>query len=241
MIQNEILVSSVFIAGILSFFAPCTFPLIPAYIGFMTDESGEYKSIKIGNLEINKGAIIKTIAFVLGLSTSFLILGFGAGIIGKFVNNRWVLAFAGLLVILLGLHQMEIIHFSRLDKTKEVKIKNNKKKALGTYLMGLSFSLGWTPCVGPILAAVLITSASSGTQAYGAFLMLIYSLGLMIPFLVLAFASSALMNKFEFFTKHLVTLKKIGGFLIVLMGIVLMTNQLPSLIGYFNDLTGYKY
>lgn len=212
------------------------FPLIPAYIGFMTDKSGEYKKLKIGRLEINKGAIIKTMAFVLGLSTSFIILGFGAGIIGGVLNNRWILTFAGFLVVLLGIHQMDLIHFEKMDKVKGIRFKNTKKKALGTYLMGISFSLGWTPCVGPILAAVLVTSASSGQQFYGALMMLVYSIGLMIPFLIMAVASSALMNKFKFFEEHLTAIKRIGGFLVVLMGIILMSNQLPNMVAFFNNL-----
>lgn len=236
MIQQEILIGSVFAAGFLSFFSPCTFPLIPVYIGLMTDESNEYKKIKIGKLEINIGAIIKTMAFVLGLSTSFVILGFGAGIFGNFINNKWVILIAGFLVFILGIHQMDIIHLNIFNKMNGIRIKNNKKKALGSYLMGISFSLGWTPCVGPVLAAVLVTSASSGTQFYGAFLMLIYSLGLMIPFLVMAIASSSIMNKFKFFEKHLITIKRIGGFLVALMGIVLMTNQLPNVTAFFNNL-----
>lgn len=202
----------------------------------MTDKSGEYKKLKIGRLEINKGAIIKTMAFVLGLSTSFIILGFGAGIIGGVLNNRWILTFAGFLVVLLGIHQMDLIHFEKMDKVKGIRFKNTKKKALGTYLMGISFSLGWTPCVGPILAAVLVTSASSGQQFYGALMMLVYSIGLMIPFLIMAVASSALMNKFKFFEEHLTAIKRIGGFLVVLMGIILMSNQLPNMVAFFNNL-----
>lgn len=113
MAQNELLMSSVFIAGFLSFFAPCTFPLLPVYIGLLTDKAGEYNKMTIGRLEINKGAIIKTMAFVLGLSTSFVILGFGAGIIGKLLINRWLLMIAGFLVFLLGIHQMDLIQFEK--------------------------------------------------------------------------------------------------------------------------------
>lgn len=163
-------------------------------------------------------------------------MGFGAGIIGRMLNNRFILIFAGVLVVLLGIHQMDIIHFSKLDSSKGINFKTSNKKPLGTYLMGVSFSLGWTPCVGPVLAAVLVTSASSGRQFYGAFLMLIYSLGLMIPFLIMAFASSAIINKFEFFDKHLLTLKRFGGFLIIIMGLILMSNQLPRLNQFFYNL-----
>lgn len=229
MLGEQLLISSVFLAGILSFFAPCTFPLIPVYIGIMTDDSGEYQKRQIGKWQINIGAMIKTVAFVLGLSTSFIILGFGAGFLGKWLSNRWVLFAAGLMVILLGIHQMEIIKLKVFDSFQGLQFKNNKTKALGTYLMGISFSLGWTPCVGPILGAVLVTSASSGTEFYGAFLMLVYSLGLMIPFLVMAFASGLVLDKIGALRKHLTLIKRIGGAMVVIMGIILMTNQLTGI------------
>lgn len=236
MFGDELFIGSVFVAGFLSFFAPCTFPLIPVYIGFMTDEEGEYKKLKIGKYELNIGAIIKTMAFVLGLSTSFVILGFGAAFLGSYLNNRWVLTFAGFVVFLLGIHQMDIIHLKKVDIIKGVRIKNTKKKALGTYIMGVSFSLGWTPCVGPVLGAVLLTSASSGQEFYGAFLMLIYSVGLMIPFLIMALMSTFIMSKFSFFEKHLMTIKRVGGLLVAIMGLVLMFNQLGNLTTFFNNL-----
>ncbi|RRD94332.1 cytochrome c biogenesis protein CcdA [Clostridiales bacterium COT073_COT-073] len=229
MLGEQLIVSSVFLAGLLSFFAPCTFPLIPVYIGIMTDESGEYEKRRIGKWEINIGAMIKTIAFVFGLSTSFIILGFGAGFLGKWLTNQWVLFVAGLIVALLGIHQMDIIKIKAFDSFQGLQFKNNKTKALGTYLMGISFSLGWTPCVGPILGAVLVTSASSGTELYGAFLMLIYSLGLMIPFLIMAVASGLILDKISVLRRHLTLIKRIGGAMVVIMGIILMSNQLTSI------------
>lgn len=236
MFGQELLVSSVFLAGILSFFAPCTFPLIPVYIGIMTDENGEYQKRKIGKWQVNVGGIIKTIAFVLGLSTSFIILGFGAGFLGKWLSNRWVLFAAGLMVVLLGIHQMDIIKIKAFDSFKGLQLKNTKTKALGTYLMGISFSLGWTPCVGPILGAVLVTSASSGAEFYGAFLMLVYSLGLMIPFVIMALASSLILEKIGFIKRHLTLIKRIGGAMVVVMGLILMSNQLTVITVWIESL-----
>lgn len=236
MFNEQLLISSVFVAGFLSFFAPCTFPLMPAYIGIITDQNGEYKDFNFGKISINIGAIIKTMAFILGLATSFVILGFGAGLFGKFINNRWIIFIGGLLVFILGLHQMDIIHIDKLDISTGINLKSNKTHALGSYIMGVSFSLGWTPCVGPILGAVLLTSASSGKELYGAFMMLVYSLGLMVPFLLMTILTSSLNKNLDFFKKHLILIKKIGGFLITIMGLVLMTGQLTNLTAFFNNL-----
>lgn len=232
---GELIISSVFIAGILSFFAPCTFPLIPVYIGLLTDENEEYKKWTIKGKEFNIGAIIKTMTFVLGLSTAFVIMGFGAGALGQLINSDWILVVGGLFVVLLGIHQMDIIKIKKFNSYKTIKFKP-RTKALGTYLMGVTFSLGWTPCVGPILGAVLVATASSGQAFYGSFLMLVYAFGLMIPFLVMAIASTVVLNQFSKLEKHLKLLKRIGGALIVLMGILLMTNQLTSLTVFFEKL-----
>lgn len=217
MFGEQVLISSVFVAGFLSFFAPCTFPLIPVYIGLLTDEGSKY---------------LKTMAFVLGISTTFVILGFGAGALGSVIYSDWILIVGGLLIVVLGIHQMDLIHIPGLEKYRVFKFKNRSTKILGTFLMGVTFSFGWTPCVGPVLGAVLLTSASAGQAFYGGFLMLVYALGLMLPFIVMTFASTLVLKQFQKLEKHLMVIKRIGGALIVLMGVLLMTNQLTTITAF---------
>jgi len=227
MIGQELFMSTVFIAGFLSFFAPCTFPLIPVYIGLLTDKEG-------GN---RFTPIFKTLLFVTGLSTSFIILGFGAGALGSFISGRVFIMTSGFIVILLGLHQMGLFKVKQLEKYKVLRIKRTQKNDLfGTYLLGITFSFAWTPCVGPVLGAVLVVSAGGGNPLYGVWLMMIYALGLMIPFLVMALLSDYLMERFERVEKYLPKIKKFGGAMIVLMGVLLMTENLVVFTIFFEKL-----
>lgn len=227
MIGEQLFISTVFIAGFLSFFAPCTFPLIPVYIGILTDKIG-----------VNKFTpMIKTLLFVGGLSTSFMLLGFGAGVFGTLINGRIFIVVSGFIVVLLGLHQMGLFKLKALEKYKVLKFKRTQKDDfLGTYLLGITFSFGWTPCVGPVLGAVLVLSAGGGSPFYGVWLMMIYGLGLMVPFLIMALLSEYLVEKFFKIEKYLPTIKKIGGAMIVLMGILLMTENLMDFTLFLENL-----
>lgn len=236
MFGNELVLTTVLVAGFLSFFAPCTFPLIPVYIGMLGDEDGEYKKLRLFKREFNIGGFIKTIAFILGLSTSFVALGIGAGFLGSFISDSRVVFFAGLLVVILGIHQMGIIHIKKLDMLGGFQFENNKTKALGSYLTGVSFSLGWTPCATPVLGAILTLSIGEGRVIYGGLLMLVYTLGLSIPFIIMMIATKFMMGHFSFLKKHTLTLKRFGGFLVVVMGLVLMSNKLANLTAIFENI-----
>lgn len=223
---DELFMSTVLLAGFLSFFAPCTFPLLPVYIGIMTD-AGSVRAFRIGRLKLNPGSIGRTLVFVGGLSTTFVLLGFSAGALGGLINNRLFTQMGGLIVILLGIHQLELVRVPFLERYRVLNLKRSRTHdLLGTYLLGLTFSFGWTPCVGPVLGAVLVVSAGGGQAFYGAWLMLIYTLGLAIPFLVMGVLSDVLLDKFAGLEGHLKTIKRIGGVLIIVMGLLLMSENL---------------
>lgn len=236
MIQTSLFSISVFLAGVLSFFSPCILPLMPVYVGILLD-SERVKTVRIFGREISWYGLVKTLCFIAGLSTVFLILGYGAGALGHVLYAPWFRYLLGGIVILLGIHQMEVINLKQLQKQKAIQLKKNRERNefFNAFLIGITFSFGWTPCVGPVLSSVLAIAASGGDGALqGAFLMLVYTLGLALPFLVLALASSWVLQHFAKLKPHMGTLKKIGGALIVLMGILLMLGNLNSLASLFH-------
>ncbi|MGX8834675.1 thiol-disulfide oxidoreductase-associated membrane protein CcdA2 [Amedibacillus sp. YH-ame6] len=231
---HEVYFGTVFVAGILSFFSPCIFPLLPVYMStlFKDVDTHEKQTImKIKHLR----AIAKTLCFILGLSTVFFILGYGAGALSGVLNHPYTNYVMGAIVIVMGLHQMEIINIKTLQREKKVKMKQKEFKGyLQAYILGLTFSFGWTPCIGPVLSAVLAIAASNnGSALYGGSLMMVYTLGLSIPFLLLALASSFIMQYFQFIKKHMILIKRISGLLLVCMGVLLMFNKLNELITLF--------
>ncbi|HPQ47696.1 MAG TPA: cytochrome c biogenesis protein CcdA [Clostridia bacterium] len=230
---------TVFAAGLLSFFAPCILPLLPVYIGYLSKGAGEQAEAMgdetgIGKIRINKRLIFQTLVFVIGLSTAFVLLGFGAGALGKFLNNRIVLYVSGAIVILLGLHQTGLFRIGFLERTKKVEVeKSSKGGVIGAYLLGLTFSLGWTPCVGPVLATVLGLASGNGSPLYGGFLMMLYSAGLALPFILISLFAGFFLAKFRKLNRHMNKIRIAGGILIIIMGILLMTDSLNSISGIF--------
>lgn len=208
---TNLFITTVYIAGLFSFFSPCIFPLLPVYLGILS--TGEKQSIS------------KTLLFILGLSTSFVLLGFSIGSIGSFLNAPIFKTLGGIIVIIFGLIQMEVLKLPFLEKTKLINTKINNSLG-GAFLLGFTFSLGWTPCIGPILTSILLISGTSGNSSYGAFMMFIYVLGLATPFVIFSLFSSYLLKKSLIIKQNLNILKKLGGALIIFMGILLLTNKL---------------
>lgn len=239
MASEQLFMSTVFAAGLLSFFAPCILPLLPVYVSTLSADlaGNKSKSLTLGKLVLHPMLILKTFIFVTGLSTAFVLLGFGAGALGNLFFNDWFFRIIGIIVILLGIHQTGLIHLNFLEREKKVTLKASKgNNLLSTYLLGLTFSFGWTPCIGPVLGAVLGVAASEGQAAYGGWLMLIYSLGLMIPFMILALFSDVLLGRLRKLNRHMHKIKIAGGIIIILMGVLLLTNSLNSFTVFFENL-----
>lgn len=216
---------SVFLAGILSFFSPCILPLLPVYTGVLLDDK-EGAQASSGKFSISVTSLLRTLAFIAGISFIFILLGYGAGFLGDLLYASWFQYLTGAIIILLGLHQMEILHFKGLYKEKRLQLQGQGQNGKGysqAFLLGLTFSFAWTPCVGPVLGSVLALAASGGSGAWqGAGLMLVYTLGLALPFLLLALTSSYVLKHFRKLHPYLGILKKVGGFLIIVMGLLVL-------------------
>ncbi|HHG7984832.1 TPA: thiol-disulfide oxidoreductase-associated membrane protein CcdA2 [Streptococcus pneumoniae] len=216
---------SVFLAGILSFFSPCILPLLPVYTGVLLDDKDGAQASS-GKFSISVTSLLRTLAFIAGISFIFILLGYGAGFLGDLLYASWFQYLTGAIIILLGLHQMEILHFKGLYKEKRLQLQGQGQNGKGysqAFLLGLTFSFAWTPCVGPVLGSVLALAASGGSGAWqGAGLMLVYTLGLALPFLLLALTSSYVLKHFRKLHAYLGILKKVGGFLIIVMGLLVL-------------------
>ena len=229
--MDILLWGSIFAAGLLSFFSPCVLPLFPVYFGVLMSERGSH-IIKIGKFEIAILPVVRTFLFVAGISTIFFALGFAASLLGQLLYNPYFHLVLGTIIVLLGLHQMEVFQLTTLQKQKTVQFETKKEHSLwSSYLLGLSFSFGWTPCVGPVLSSVLtLVATQQASVFYGMFLLAIYILGLAIPFLALAIASTTAMKAFNLAKKQLYLLKKIGGLVIIGMGAWIIFQQIQILL-----------
>lgn len=236
MLTEQVFIGSVFLAGLLSFFSPCILPLLPVYfaqLGGVAPGEGK-KNVQLGRLRIHPSLIGNTLCFILGISFVFVLLGFGAGALGSIMNSSWFMRACGLFVIAFGIFQTGVVHLPFLQRERKLTVNwQGKKGFAASFLLGFTFSFGWTPCIGPVLAAVLSLSASEGSSLEGGGFMIIYALGLAIPFLILSLFSDLLIGRLRALNKHMSALKVISGILLIIMGVLLMTNDLNIIVNWF--------
>ncbi|HLN09548.1 MAG TPA: cytochrome c biogenesis protein CcdA [Xanthobacteraceae bacterium] len=216
-------------AGMLSFLSPCVLPLVPPYLVYLAGTSLERFADAEPESRVRREAVGAALLFVLGFTTVFVAFGASASVIGAVVRaySDVLATVAGIAIITMGLHFLGLTPIALLMREKRVAIP--KPVGLwGAYVMGLAFAFGWTPCIGPILAAILAVAASEATVARGATLLAVYSLGLGIPFMLAAFAVEPFAAFLARFRAHLATVEKAMGGLLVLTGIAFLTGFLSQ-------------
>ena len=211
-------------AGAISFLSPCVLPLVPPYLCYMAGVSVDDFRAEggIAARGPTRGALLySSAAFVLGFSTVFIALGAGASTIGQFlrVYQETLAMVAGALIVLMGLNFLGLVRIPLLSREARFHSEGRPASAVAAYVMGLAFAFGWTPCIGPVLGAILGVATSRETVGSGAWLLAIYSLGLAVPFWIAAGFSGAFMNFLSRFRRHLGTVEKIMGLLLVLTGL----------------------
>jgi cytochrome c-type biogenesis protein len=239
--EQELSLLIVFAAGLLSFLSPCVLPLIPGYIAFVSglsiDDMTEHRS----KGKKMASAILSSVMFVLGFSAVFVALGASATWLGSFLVQRLplLISIAGVVIILFGLQQIGLFKFGFMQATKQIDLPAGKLGLFKAPLLGAAFGFGWTPCVGPILAAILTYAATMDTVGKGVMLLIVYSAGLAIPFLLTTVAMNGFFKLFSKIKKHLNLIQKISGAILVLLGILMITGKLTLIVaklGFLNRL-----
>jgi cytochrome c-type biogenesis protein len=216
-------------AGVLSFLSPCVLPLVPFYLVFISGVSLD--DLKRGEAGTNKSAIPAAIAFVLGFTTVFVALGASASYIGQVVRDELPLLakIAGVFIILMGLNFLGVFKLGFLSQEKRYHQEAKPVGLFGAYAIGLAFAFGWTPCIGPVLAAILSLAAVSDSVSKGAILLAVYSLGLGIPFLIAAAGINSFLGFFASFRQKLGMIEKLMGGLLVAAGFLFLTGGMQSI------------
>lgn len=234
MITQEVTYIGAFIAGLLSFLSPCVLPLIPSYITYITGISFADLQAEHPSHIIRQKSIFHSLCFILGFTTVFVLLGASATFIGSFLNEHATLIrkIGGIILVLLGIHVTGVFHLKFLLGEKRVSIKHKPAGYAGSFLVGIAFAAGWTPCIGPILAAILAVAATEESIFQGVLLLFIYSLGLGLPFFVSALALHRFMLVFNRFKKYIHIFEIITGIFLIVIGVLIYTNWLSRLSGY---------
>jgi cytochrome c-type biogenesis protein len=222
-----------FSAGLLSFLSPCVLPLVPSYVTFITGMSLE--EVRTAR----RTALIHALLFVLGFSLIFIALGATASVLGRvlFVARAWIARLGGALIIVFGLYLLGVFNLRLLSQEKRVYLADKPLGYLGTILVGLAFGAGWTPCIGPILGSILIYTSSTADLHRGLLLLAAYSAGLAIPFIIAALAIDHFLAVFARYRGAMKWVNRVGGVLLITVGLLLVTNYFTVLASWLQALT----
>lgn len=226
-----------FLAGLLSFVSPCVLPIVPPYLAYLAGVS--FSDLQNAEVERERARriILSAVVFVAGFSTVFVALGATASFIGQTIAQYFgvLSVIAGVIIIIMGLHFLGLFRIGFLYREARVDVRNKPAGFVGAYVMGLAFAFGWTPCVGPVLAAILFIAGAEDTALRGAGLLAVYSFGIGLPFIIAAVFASRFISWANRFKRHMATVEKAMGGLLVITGLLFVTGQMSRIAQWLLD------
>lgn len=226
-----------FLAGVLSFLSPCVLPLVPSYVSFITGISFDDLTGGIDRKRIRRLTITNSSAFILGFSAVFIALGASSSAIGRFLfeYQEWIRIIGGIVIIVFGLFVAGFLRIGFLTRDKKLHLSGKPAGYIGTFIVGMTFAAGWTPCIGPILGTILLYASSKASAFYGFKLLAVYSLGLAIPFFVSSLGINSFLSYSRRLQRYMRVIMVISGLLLIIFGIMLLTNRVRELSGLLPD------
>jgi cytochrome c-type biogenesis protein len=236
--MNDITFPLAFLAGMVSFLSACVLPLVPSYMSFVTGMSFEDLTSNIDRRKVRMLTLVNSSLFVLGFSAVFIGLGASSSYVGNilFAYQDSLRIFGGILVIVFGLFITGLFNVKFLMREKRIYLKGKPQGFAGAFLVGIGFAAGWTPCIGPILGSILMVASAKASTMCGVKLLSVYSAGLAIPFLLSSLAFNSFLSYSKRILRYMRPIKIASGVLMILFGIILLTNQLGTITGWFPGL-----
>src|SRR5205823_4919981 len=230
-----------FAAGLVSFLSPCVLPLVPGYISIVSGSSLDQLKAREKDTSLLRTVLLNSVMFIVGFSLTFILLGASATWIGQVLVSRMQLLgrIAGLILIVFGIHLLGIVKINALYQDKRFHNVQKPRGVVGALVLGLAFAFGWTPCIGPILAGILTMASTKETVGAGVAMLAVYSMGLGIPFLLTSLGVNQFLAFYGRFKRHFRAVEMASGALVIAVGVLILTNNLSRLAGWFSFLNRF--
>lgn len=227
-----------FFAGLLSFISPCVLPLVPSYITYITGASFKELTDADARAKLRWTTVFHSLLFIIGFSMVFILMGASASYLGQVLARYqyWIMKGGGVLIIILGIHFTGILRLPFLEMEKRFELKKRPLGYVGSFLVGIVFAAGWTPCIGPILSTILLYASTTQNFITGILLLTVYSMGLGVPFFLSSLAFNWFLSSFERIKRYMRVVTLVSGFFLIAIGILFLTDTFRDVTEYLNIL-----